>query len=378
MTILKFYGRNGNLEEMKNKGGKLVKEQVFLIPMQDNEEDSSVCTRLEKVIKEKDFFSFITPRDMVAFKTHFGERNTKGYVRPPYFKMMGDLIKQKNGIPFLTETSTLYRGKRTNAVEHIELAHQHGFTLENTGLPIIMADGLLGDDEIEVTIPGKQFKSVNIASLIVKAQSLVMVSHFTGHLLTGFGATLKNMGMGCASRRGKLIQHSTARPSIIKKKCTACGECLKWCPVNAISLKDNKADIDKSICIGCGECLAVCRFDAVNFNWSETSPNLQHKMVEHAMGTAETKKGKIIYINFLNRITKDCDCMGQFEKITPDIGVLISFDPVAADAASLDLVEQRTGNKLSHKAYDVPYREQISYAGQLGLGNPEYELIELA
>ena len=354
-----------------------MKEQVFLIPMQDNEADDAVCTRLEKVIKEKDFFAFVTPRDMVAFKTHFGERSTRGYVRPLYFKMMGELIKQKNGIPFLTETSTLYRGKRSNAVEHIEFAYEHGFTLENTGLPIIIADGMLGDDEIEVTIPGKLFKSVKIAAQIVKTQALILVSHFTGHLLTGFGAALKNMGMGCASRRGKLLQHSTAKPSIIKKKCTACGDCMKWCPVNAISFKDNKADIDKSLCIGCGECLAVCRFDAVNYNWSETSPNLQHKMVEHAMGTAETKKGKIIYINFLNRISKDCDCMGQFEKIAPDIGVLISFDPVAIDAASLDLVEKKAGNKMSRKAYDVPYHEQIQYAGQLGFGNPEYQLIEL-
>ena len=263
-------------------------------------------------------------------------------------------------------------------MEHIEFANEHGFTLENTGLPIIISDGLLGDDEIEVTIPGKLFKTVKIASLIVKAQALIMVSHFTGHLLTGFGAALKNMGMGCASRRGKLIQHSTAKPSIIKKKCTACGDCMKWCPVNAISLKDNKADIDKSLCIGCGECLAVCRFDAVNFNWSETSPMLQQKVVEHAMGTAATKKGKIIYINFLNRVSKDCDCMGKFEKIAPDIGVLVSFDPVAVDAASLDLVEKRAGAKISQKAYNVPYREQIRYAGQLGFGNPDYELIELA
>jgi uncharacterized Fe-S center protein len=354
-----------------------VKEQVFFIKMKDNEEDSSVCAKLEKAIKKKDLFSFITPKDMVGIKTHFGERTTTGYVRPLYFKMMGDIIKQENGLPFLTETSTLYRGRRTNAVEHIEFAYEHGFTFEKTGMPIIMSDGLLGDDEIEVKIPGRLYKEVKIASLIVKSQALIMVSHFTGHLLAGFGAALKNMGMGCSSRRGKLIQHSTAKPSIVKKKCTACGDCIKWCPANAISMKDEKADIHKKICIGCGECLAVCRFDAVNYNWSETYVNLQQKVVEHAMGVAETKKGKIIYINFLNRMTKDCDCMGQFEKVVPDIGVLVSFDPVAVDAASLDLVEEKAGRKFSQIAYDVPYKEQIDYARELGFGNPDYELIHL-
>lgn len=354
-----------------------MKEKVFFIKMTDNEDDAAVCSRLEKAINEKDFFSFIEAKDMVAVKTHFGEVKTKGYVRPLYFKMMGDIIKEKNGIPFLTETCTLYRGRRTNAVEHIQFAYEQGFTYPDTGLPVIMSDGLLGDEEIEVKIPGKLYQKVNIASLIVKSQALVMVSHFTGHLITGFGGALKNMGMGCSSRRGKLIQHSTAKPAIVKKKCTGCGECIKWCPADAISMIDDKAEIDKSKCIGCGECLAVCRFDAVNYNWSETYVNLQQKVVEHAMGVAETKKGKAIYINILNRITKDCDCMGAFDKITPDIGVLISFDPVAIDAASLHLVEEKSGRKLSQMAYDVPYKEQIDYAGKIGFGNPDYQVIEI-
>lgn len=354
-----------------------MKEKVFFLKMKDKEEDQIVSARLAKAIEANDFFSFITAKDMVAIKTHFGETNTTGYVRPVYFEMMGKIVKEKKGIPFLTETSTLYRGRRTNAVEHIEFAYEQGFTFDNTGVPIIMADGLLGDNEVTVNIPGRLFSTVNIASLIVKSQALIVVSHFTGHLLSGFGAALKNMGMGCSSRKGKLLQHSTARPSIVKKKCTACGECIKWCPQDAISLVENKALIDKSKCIGCGECLAVCRFDAVNYNWSETYLNLQRKMIEHALGVYQHKEKKSIYINFLNRISKDCDCMGKTEIITPDIGVLISFDPVAADAASLDLVEEKAGLKLSKMAYDIPYKEQIDYARELGFGNPDYELIEL-
>jgi len=354
-----------------------VKETVYFIKMNDDEDDQSVCSRVEKAIDENDFFSFIQPKDMVAIKTHFGEQTTTGYVRPLYFKMMGDIIKRKNGIPFLTETSTLYRGRRTNAVEHMAFAYEHGFTPENTGLPIIMADGLLGDQEIEVKMDGRLYPTVKIASLIVKSQALIMVSHFTGHLLSGFGAALKNMGMGCSSRRGKLIQHSTARPSIVRRKCIACEECIKWCPQDAISMIDGKAEIDKSKCIGCGECLAVCRFDAVNYNWSETYDNIQRKIVEHAMGVHKNKEKKSIYINFLNRISKDCDCMGRTEKVSPDIGVLISFDPVAVDAASLGLVEEKTGRRFSKLAYDISYKEQIDYARELGFGNADYEIIEL-
>lgn len=355
-----------------------MKKDVYFIKVEDNQDDSIICQKLVKLIEEKKLFDFITPKDMVAVKTHFGETGTDGFVRPLYFKALGDLLKEKQGIPFLTETSTLYRGNRTNAVEHIHHAYNHGFTLDATGLPIIMADGLLGDEEYKVEIPGKIFKEVGIASLIARAQAMLMVTHFTGHILSGFGAALKNMGMGCSSRKGKLIQHSTAKPSIKKKNCTGCGECVRWCPAEAITLVDEKARINSAKCIGCGECLAVCRFDAVGYNWSETYENLQQKMVEHAMGVAEIKKGKIIYINFLTHITKDCDCMiNKNEKIVPDIGVLVSFDPVAVDTASLDLVEEKAAAQLDSITFEVPYKVQLEYASQLGLGSMDYQLIEV-
>lgn len=354
-----------------------MKEKIYFIKIQDKEDDRSVCRKLKRALEEKDFFSFLTPKNLTAVKTHFGEEGSIGYVRPLYFSMMGELIRMKGAIPFLTETSTLYSGRRSNSADHMELAYEHGFTFEETGLPIVMADGLFGDDELEVSIPGKMYKKVKVAALIVKAQALIVVSHFTGHLIAGFGAALKNLGMGCASRRGKLAQHSTAKPSIRKNKCMGCNECVRWCPQQAILLIDRKAEIKNNLCIGCGECLAVCRFDAVGYNWSETYINLQKKIVEHAWGAVEANKGKIIYINFLNRITKDCDCMKSAGMITPDIGILISFDPVAIDAASLDLVEQTIGKKFSQLAYNIPYRVQIEYAAEIGFGNPDYELSEL-
>ncbi len=355
-----------------------MKKEVFFIKIEENEADGAVCQKLEKAVKEKDLLNFIEPKDMVAVKTHFGEEGTTGYVRPLYFRALGELLKAKGGQPFLTETSTLYRGKRTNAAEHIELAYDHGFTFEAVGMPIIMADGLLGDEEARVEIPGKIYKDVGIAALFARCQAAVMVSHFTGHLLAGFGAALKNMGMGCCTRKGKLIQHSTAKPSIKISKCTGCGECIKWCPADAISPADKKAQIKNAKCIGCGECLAVCRFDAVGFNWGETYENLQHKMVEHALGLAKLKQGKMLYINFLNRISKDCDCMDKSGKtIVPDIGVVLGLDPVAVDTASLDLVEKTAGQALSGLAFDIPFKGQLQYAKELGLGDTDYQLVEV-
>jgi hypothetical protein len=353
-----------------------MREKVYFIEAVDNEEDTLISERVNEVINKENLLHFIDDRDVTAVKTHFGESRKLGYARPLYLKMLGKEIKNRGGVPFLTETSTLYKGKRSDAVHHIAHAHNQGFSYRSTGMPIVMADGLFGDEEHVVEIRGKIYSSVHVASLFAKCNALVMVSHFTGHLAAGFGATLKNLGMGCASRKGKMAQHSTAKPAIDVESCTGCGVCVKWCPENAITLSDNIAVIDSELCIGCGECLAMCRFDSVKYNWGATYEDLQKKVVEHAMGVASLFKDKSLYINVLTRISKDCDCMGHtFEKITPDIGILISRDPVSLDAASVDLVEKRAGKEFSKMAHDIPYRYQIDYAKELQFGNNEYQLI---
>jgi len=363
-------------------------EEVFFIRCDAAETDESLGGKLERVLKARDLLGFIQPRDMVAIKTHFGEADTDGYVRPLFLRLLAERIRRVPALPFMTETSTLYSGHRSNAIAHIAQAHAHGFGFETTRMPIVMADGLFGDEEVEVEIPGRIFPRVKIAALLAKIQALVAVSHFTGHIQTGFGATLKNLGMGLASRRGKLNQHSTAKPTVKKKKCTGCGVCQAWCPVQAISLASPAspaspvaavvAVIDHSICIGCGQCLAVCRFDAIGYNWGASQEQLQKKMVEHALGVSRILKGRMLCLNFLTRISRDCDCMGPTRVILNDIGVLIGSDPVAVDAAALDLVEER----LSAKGLRLPAQEfcriQLEYAVQIGLGNAAYRLVDIS
>ena len=149
-----------------------MKEDVYWIRIADQEPDEAISRKLAKALAARDFFSFVEPRDMVAFKTHFGEEGSQGYVRPLHFHMMSAMVKKRKGRPFLTETSTLYTGKRSNAVEHMELALSHGFGFSATGMPILMADGLLGDEEQEVEVPGRLSSRVKIAALIVKTQAL--------------------------------------------------------------------------------------------------------------------------------------------------------------------------------------------------------------
>jgi uncharacterized protein len=352
-------------------------EKVTLVRVRPGQSEEALCARLRRALETSADLAFVADGDRIAVKTHFGEEGARGYVRPLHLRMIGELLRTRGGRPFLTETSTLYKGRRGDAVAHIELAHEHGFGFEATRMPLIMADGLLGDDELEMEIPGRIYRQVNVAALFAKVNGLVLVTHFTGHMMTGFGAALKNLGMGCASRRGKLAQHSTAKPKVKKKKCTGCGTCRTWCPVQAIRLENGVAGIDSARCIGCGECLAVCRFDAVGYSWSATSEQLQRKMVEHAFAVYRAQKNRFLAVTFLTRITRDCDCMGKYEPVLADIGILFGCDPVALDAAALDLVETAAGKSLGQLTYDCPARIQLEHAREIGFGSTDYQLVEL-
>jgi uncharacterized Fe-S center protein len=309
-------------------------------------------------------------------KIHVGEQRNTGHVAPEIVAVVVGRIRQLGASPFLTETSTLYKGCRSNAIDHLMHAFAHGFTLDKVGAPFIMADGLFGNTELEVPIPGTLFKKVNIAREVAFADSLVVISHPTGHPGMGMGACLKNVGMGLSSRIGKLRQHSSVKPYVDAGSCTFCMKCIKWCPVDAIVERDSKAFIVSERCIGCGECLAVCRFDAVRYNWGTESAELQKRVAEHALGAVIDKREKCLYLNYLTDMTKECDCYGERqERLLPDVGVLASRDPVAIDQATLDLTRERFGQSLAEKGWPgLDATVQLDHAEAIGLGCRRYEI----
>ena len=350
---------------------------VYYLPYR-GEGEESFYKRVAETAEAQGWWDFLQPRQLVGVKTHFGEEGTEGFVSPFFFKLLASSLKKRKVLGFLTETATLYTGHRSNAVEHLQLAYRHGFTYDEVGLPLIMADGLTGDEDVIVPIKGKFYTHVKIASQVAKANALIVVSHMTGHALSGYGGAVKNLGMGCASRKGKLSQHAVAQPVIKTKKCKGCGLCLRWCPRGAIRLEGEKAFIQKEVCIGCGECLTVCRNGAVGLNWGETYERFQEKLTEYAWGVTQALRGKLFYITFLMKVTKDCDCMpAPLSRIVEDMGAVAGRDPIAVDSAALDLVERKAGRPLSEIAHAVPYRVQIEYAKELGFGQPDYRLVEL-
>jgi len=349
--------------------------------------------KLGRLLKKAGIKNILHKNDHTAVKLHFGEQGNTAFIRPVFIRKIIETIRTTGAKPFLTDANTLYVGTRSNAVSHIKTAIENGFAYSAMDhAPIIIADGLFGKSDTPVPVKLKNCEQVYIGSEIVHASALVSVAHFKGHELSGFGGTIKNIGMGSASRRGKLDQHSNVSPKIKRKTCIGCGECAAHCPGEAIFLEDKKAYINKEKCIGCAECIVRCPTGSININWNQTIPVFMEKMVEYTYGIVKNKPGKCLYINFITDIAPKCDCLSYTESpIVSNIGVVASLDPVAIDQASVDLVNQQQGlphtelktclapgeDKFRGLYPEVDWSHQLAYAEQIGLGTRDYKLVKL-
>ncbi len=354
--------------------------KVYFIKASVSDGERVISRKAVKLFKAGGFASCFAENDFTAVKVHVGEDGNNTYIKAPCIKgLVKELLALKTK-PFITDATTLYMGKRHNAIDHSTLAAKHGFDVDGLGIPFIAPDGLSGTGETAVKINGEINKEAFIASDIVISQSILSVAHFTGHCAACFGATIKTLGMGCAAKKGKMKQHAALK-LIVTKDCTLCGACYRHCPADAITLGKVKAHIDHDKCIGCAECLAVCRFGAIDCDWGEQDEVLQKSMAEHALGVLKGKENRAAFFNFIISVTKDCDCFGNpdMPKIVDDIGIVASTDPVAADKAALDLVEAKGGKKLPQLIGNAELNPhyQIEHAEHIGLGSADYELIEL-
>ncbi|MCX7704487.1 MAG: DUF362 domain-containing protein, partial [Planctomycetota bacterium] len=289
-------------------------------------------------------FERLVVRDgFCMLKLHFGERGNPNHIEAKFVRPLVEILKSYKMKVFCSDTNTLYRGGRHNAVEHLMTAYEHGFTPEYLGCPVIIADGLVGMCETKVKIKGKHFSEVALAADLEYVDTLFVLSHLTGHIAVGMGCAIKNLGMGLATRGGKLAQHNAQPLEVDERKCVACGFCAEHCPQEAIKV-GKVAKIDSKRCINCGYCIAVCKPGAVKFSWEISSQVLQERIAEYAAGVL-IKVKNVGFFNFLLKIAKDCDCIGEkSDIICDDVGVLASDDVVAIDAASCEIVKEAAHN----------------------------------
>lgn len=357
-----------------------MKSKVYFIPATAQEPAEVLAEKAKKVYLATGFNDRVAEDDFAALKIHFGEVGNTGHIKPQWLSGLIWEVRTKTKHAFLTDSNTLYVGNRSNSIDHLRLAWSHGFTPEITGVPVIIADGLIGHDKQEARSAQARTSSSKIASAILDSDVLVCLTHVTGHVQTGLGAAIKNMGMGCASRAGKLDQHSVTHPHVSPKQCRNCSVCMAFCPEAAIVQAEGHVVIDPAKCIGCGECLVVCKFGAIKMKWDEDSQRLQEKLAEYAFRVLEHFKSKAVFVNFLTQITKDCDCMAKNQKrIVDDIGILASLDPIAVDQATADLIVERGGGKDPLRVgYDIDWSAQLAHGEKMGMGTTKYTLVELS
>ena len=352
----------------------------------------SLLNKIESLLKRTGINTILQRNELVAIKLHFGEQGNTAYLRPLFLRTIAETVKTLGCKPFLTDTNTLYVGSRSDAVMHLHTAIQNGFGFSAVGCPLVIAGGLRGKNGVRIPIDGEVLKEAIIAKEIVEADSLIVVSHFKAHELSGFGGALKNLGMGRATREGKLVQHSTVAPKVNPKTCRGCETCLAYCPAAAISVQDTTAVIRQDVCLGCGECIAVCPYKAIEIQWNESPDLFQKKMVEYALGALKGKETKSVFLNFLLQVSPACDCYPNSDApIVRDIGITASTDPVAVDAASCDLVngEESIPNtaikKMLRKGEDkwralypaIDWQIQLGHGEKMGLGTREYTLVRI-
>jgi uncharacterized Fe-S center protein len=371
-----------------------VTTDIYFIPHQAAGRKDGLLERT-KALLEKAGLRQVVERDrLIAVKLHFGEPGNTAFLRPVYVRQAVDEIKALGGKPFLVDTNTLYRRQRANAYDHLVAAHQHGFGFDAMGAPILIADGLKSHAYHKVKIDGVHFKEAAIADGIYCADAMVVLTHFTGHIIAGIGGAIKNLAMGCAAPQGKRQMHSASRPKVTVGKCVACGKCIEWCPVNAIALAEKggrrAAALDESKCLTCGQCAVTCPTGAIGITWDSSSTQLQEKMAEYALGAVKNKGGKVLYVTYLLDVTPGCDCMRLSETpVVPDVGVIAGRDPVAMDQAGTDLVNQQEatpGCKLQTnraKGEDkfrgvypnIDWSHQLAHGERIGLGRRAYRLV---
>ena len=365
--------------------------KVYFADMRASVQEN-LFSKIGRLMQQAGLVQRLAPGDLVAVKVHFGEKGNHTFVRPVFVRRVVDEIKGCGAKPFLTDSSTLYPGERKEAVSALTCAIENGFAYAVVGAPLIMSDGLRGHTAVEVRVDGEILTSVSIGAEIVEADALVAVSHFKCHELTGFGGTLKNLGMGCGSRTGKMQQHSTVAPKVARKFCNGCAACLKSCAHAAISIIEGKAQIDPAACVGCSRCITACLKKAINVQWNESASLVMKKMAEYAKGAVSGKSGKSLFLNFITQVSPACDCYGHADApIVNDIGICASCDPVALDQACADLVNNARGNqdtaltsgwepggdKFRGVHPEIDWEVQLEHGEKIGLGKRAYELVKI-
>ena len=372
------------------------KSTVYFTDFRTKAFGDGLPNKLRKLIRRAGIERLNMDGKFVAIKMHFGELGNISYLRPNYARAVVDVVKELGGKPFLTDCNTMYPGSRKNALEHLYCAWENGFTPLTVGCPILIGDGLKGTDDIEVPVAGGEYvRAAKIGRAIMDADVFISLTHFKGHEMTGFGGTIKNIGMGCGSRAGKKEQHSNGQPTIDPEICRGCMRCQRECANGGLEFDEaaRRMRVNTKNCVGCGRCLGACNFDAISFGDNAALTELNCRMAEYTKAVVDGRPN--FHISLVVDVSPNCDCHCENDApILPNLGMFASFDPLALDQACVDaclaaapLPNSQLSDHMAEKGFidhhdhfknstpESEWRSCLEHAEKIGLGSREYELV---
>ena len=372
------------------------KSTVYFTDFRTKAFGDGLPNKLRKLIRRAGIERLNMDGKFVAIKMHFGELGNISYLRPNYARAVVDVVKELGGKPFLTDCNTMYPGSRKNALEHLYCAWENGFTPLTVGCPILIGDGLKGKDDIEVPVAGGEYvRAAKIGRAIMDADVFISLTHFKGHEMTGFGGTIKNIGMGCGSRAGKTEQHSNGQPTINPEACRGCRRCQRECANGGLEFDEaaRRMRVNTKNCVGCGRCLGACNFDAISFGDNAALTELNCRMAEYTKAVVDGRPN--FHISLVVDVSPNCDCHCENDApILPNLGMFASFDPLALDQACVDaclaaapLPNSQLSDHMAEKGFidhhdhfknstpESEWRSCLEHAEKIGLGSREYELV---
>jgi uncharacterized Fe-S center protein len=400
---------------LSRKEHNMASEVFFMNDRASNGVQDSLTFKAVKVFRDAGLGELFKPGDTVGIKTHFGEYGVSLNLRPHYVRSIVDEVKRLGGKPVAVECTTMPYSEfasRSTATEMLKTAARHGFTVETLGCPIWVCDGEYGVDDVKVDVPhGVFMKYSYMGRRLQELDAMIVVSHFKGHPNGVIGGAIKNVGIGCASKRGKIMTHAVNHPlygclqwSINQQAAATAAQgeyptlldrVLMSCPYDAMSYVDGVFAIDHQKCTQCAACYGPVQNTGILVPPQEYLVQAPIMIPDGCSAYVNAiGKDKVGYVSYAVDISPWCDCCNYSDRpLVPNIGVFASKDPVAIDMACTEMSEQSVvepGSKADEFGFSEPGTErftncsgiaklsqwiQINAAVFNGLGTSEYELV---
>jgi uncharacterized Fe-S center protein len=364
---------------------------VYWIKGRSENIKTNIVSKLDALLGLPELARLVIPDESLAIKINLSELGYGHYLPPIIVSSLFNKTREMGARTLVTDSGSLFKGSRFSGYDWSDNAVLMGFSNgEIFDNQLLLAGGYTNEEGKFRVSDGECLAGVEIGSLLTDTSNQVVLSHITAHPLLGISGAITNLGLGFLTNSGKLKVHSCLEVLYNNSLCDHCGECLPYCPTGAISGNPGEIHFDLKICNRCLGCYIVCPNKAVTLN-PEGIPTFQKCVVDAAHTVKSNMRGQAFFINFINSVTPQPDDY-PFSDIPfiPDLGIVASDDPVAADWATYQMIIRAPGipgsiaqnldvlekgqDKIKAITGQTP-TEMLKYAQKMELGSNVFDFL---